>query len=646
MMNTFALSEVGEDVELQDKKEQGDIAYLNVEGDGVFDNFYEAMWTRQEPHTLLWLPHTVVFKFNKPTAWYHSVYSAQGELTLIKKKISALKMITILSTFQQEHDNECDIVAMFVSQGEFRSPYPTRVKYIRSKDLQNFLLHEEKEDGVLQQFVRPQRFHCATHSNNTMRVVWSPIVCVVERRENTRSLLNTKHNVYQRAETFEGSHVHSVEKPLTSSSLLNEIRDKVTKLVRHFEFVAGRRVSITRLTLFLRGDAKGVLDLLWVESIRLKQNERSLKPSVRGTLDDRVPKFRMDNRIRVPPLQQQGDKLEQCKLCENKCPPHDLCTVTYQTLLASIDDSQLTQNVPTGPDTTSHLRMLTFDNNSFVKAPNKSGILNDVLDERQLLKDPMKALEQALVEARLREAEDNDGLAGKRAATSLSNYTTVSSLANAARSIGSIPWFFQKLHPYMTLKDYAVVKKRADFLRTTTTLCPSCFVNLTMGLSENELTRNRLDENRKHKLAATVRTTGGASTPTPFVPKLKSLHCTSPRMNKSVPSNSNTHSRLGGSTLLAQCSRDETTNALTPVSATLVSETGVPALGARHRMAGLRNIALKQMRQKIPTLGVNTGHNKTSAPSFTDSRTTLTLPSRLGTANTMSNNEIIQGEEM
>ena len=76
MRNVAALldEEVDEDCELEDKKERGSIEFLNCEGDGIFDNIYEVMWTQQDVKSRInvVVPDTVVFKFNKPTSWYYS----------------------------------------------------------------------------------------------------------------------------------------------------------------------------------------------------------------------------------------------------------------------------------------------------------------------------------------------------------------------------------------------------------------------------------------------------------------------------------------------------------------------------------------------------------------------------------------------
>ena len=59
-------------------------------------------------------------------------------------------------------------------------------------------------DGILQRFVDPKGTN-----NQVYRIVWSPKICVFERRENMREITDHKYSLYERVVTFEGEEFHS-----------------------------------------------------------------------------------------------------------------------------------------------------------------------------------------------------------------------------------------------------------------------------------------------------------------------------------------------------------------------------------------------------------------------------------------------------
>eukprot|EP00759_Apiculatamorpha_spiralis_P034374 PhF_6_TR35418/c0_g1_i2/m.51563 len=75
--------------------------------------------------------------------------------------------------------------------------------------------------------------------------------------------------------------------------------------------------------------------------------------------------------------------------------------------------------------------------------------------------------------------------------------------------------FFRKLHPYMAYRDYSLFKSREDFLKTQTRVCSQCFTSLTLGLAENQLTREFFQKTKfnsrpeplslKHRLPSIIR---------------------------------------------------------------------------------------------------------------------------------------------
>ncbi len=80
----------------------------------------------------------------------------------------------------------------------------------------HFLYEREKPyDGILQKFVSPKGNHNCKLSKiylsiiEVYRIVWSPKICLFERRENLREINDQKFSIYERVVTFEGEEFHS-----------------------------------------------------------------------------------------------------------------------------------------------------------------------------------------------------------------------------------------------------------------------------------------------------------------------------------------------------------------------------------------------------------------------------------------------------
>ena len=79
------------------------------------------------------------------------------------------------------------------------------IEYISHDELESFLKNSDKrQDGVLQQFIDPE------YENNSMiEWIWSPSICLFEKRVNKKNLYDTKFDMYERAVTIDGSEMYS-----------------------------------------------------------------------------------------------------------------------------------------------------------------------------------------------------------------------------------------------------------------------------------------------------------------------------------------------------------------------------------------------------------------------------------------------------
>eukprot|EP00756_Hemistasia_phaeocysticola_P042193 Hpha_TRINITY_DN16956_c2_g4::TRINITY_DN16956_c2_g4_i1::g.54197::m.54197 len=361
MSATAALldEEMDEDCEIEDKKERGAIEYLNCEGDGVFDNIYEVLWTKQEGGRSIdvVVPDTVVFKFNKPTGWYYTKVTKNAAFVLHKKRLSSLRMGLILHHFQNASAASCsDVVAYYISQVDMEAEQSgqraSQIHYLAKQELERFLLHTKNKNGILQRFVDPKPSTSSKHHNTLVRCSWTQSVCLVERRSNVHDLKppsvpTQKHprlSRYDRAETFEGDFRNSNEYPLTSLRLLEQIQTVCQRIVAHYAGVALGRLGVSRMVVNFKFDRNTRLHFLWCESLRIERNVHPVTgaflappPSVIGASVTRG--FSLANKLKVPPRDRQLESFVACRFCGHSGAASEFVTAQYHTLLSAVDDA-------------------------------------------------------------------------------------------------------------------------------------------------------------------------------------------------------------------------------------------------------------------------------------------------------------------
>ena len=82
-----------------------------------------------------------------------------------------------------------------------------------------------------------------------IRAVWSPKVCLLERRVNVRKLQDEKYSKYERAVTFEGAEHHSAAAPIRGSILPGMVQKVCESMVEHVAEVTFQKHRIARIVL-------------------------------------------------------------------------------------------------------------------------------------------------------------------------------------------------------------------------------------------------------------------------------------------------------------------------------------------------------------------------------------------------------------
>eukprot|EP00429_Kryptoperidinium_foliaceum_P016447 CAMPEP_0176043216 /NCGR_PEP_ID=MMETSP0120_2-20121206/21445_1 /TAXON_ID=160619 /ORGANISM="Kryptoperidinium foliaceum, Strain CCMP 1326" /LENGTH=489 /DNA_ID=CAMNT_0017376623 /DNA_START=84 /DNA_END=1550 /DNA_ORIENTATION=+ len=327
-----------------------DHARVSMEGDGVASQLFELLWKKDMTSGLsidLRIPDTVLYKFNAPTVWYFT--SVDGSIK--RKRKEKVNSERIYQEFMRKA-SPSGIVAYFVADhredvdelGRPPADPPARatVEYFDEEGLRGFLFNESlsRGNGFLQKFIHPKGDH-----NNMMRALWSPKVCVLERRVNRRKVMDQRLGVNERAVTFEGMDFHSETLPVHGSSLVVSVHSIAESMAEHVAAVTGEGIVISRLALNFKTDAKDRLWLLFASSVRLQDEfQRS------GRLD-RATKEALSRRgLSNSPLEidavpvvpahalERGRAADACALrrcptCAARSPPGGAFEISYRVLL-------------------------------------------------------------------------------------------------------------------------------------------------------------------------------------------------------------------------------------------------------------------------------------------------------------------------
>jgi len=333
-----------------------------LEGDGVSHQLFELLWKRDtfsDSALALRIPDTVIFKYSAPLVWYFT--SVDGT---IKRKTKAKVNREHIAEEFLRRASPSGIVAYYVSsecdtgvtahnpdldadeQDISEASTRTTIEYFNCEELQDFLDNrsQARPSGILQRFVEPNGDH-----NNMIRVLWSPKVCLLERRVNRLKLSDTRYDKYERAVTFEGPDFHSQVKPVRGPALVMQVHEIAEDIVQHVGAVTGDRMKISRMALNFKFDDRERLWLLFPSSIRIREDLKRGPPGKQGTgaapcqtlstspLEAnavlQVPEHvrRIGTTVLSRPAALQRTRC--CPICHEKVDPNGLWDASYKVLI-------------------------------------------------------------------------------------------------------------------------------------------------------------------------------------------------------------------------------------------------------------------------------------------------------------------------
>lgn len=308
---------------------------LPLEGDGLIENLFYFLWSKDDfgAGPTIYIPHTVLYKFTHPSAWYFTSLKS-GK---IKKKSKAnLNNVQIEREFTKKR-SPTDIVAYYIyfannTSGDVsNNSGNATIEYFDSEGLRDFLYKREKShNGMLQKFVLPKGT-----SNATIRAIWSPKICLLERRVNLKNVYDKRCSIYERGVTFDGADMYSRPEPVRGAMLPGEVQLLCEQIVDHVTQVSYHKYRISRMVLHLKSDADDKLWLLWCSSLRLLQAHATEAAPIRPldiVNDAQVPDF---VQFRHNPSIHDDKRMgfARCMSCGQLLDQKKLLATTYKAVL-------------------------------------------------------------------------------------------------------------------------------------------------------------------------------------------------------------------------------------------------------------------------------------------------------------------------
>eukprot|EP01062_Namystynia_karyoxenos_P040792 TRINITY_DN296_c0_g1_i1.p1 TRINITY_DN296_c0_g1~~TRINITY_DN296_c0_g1_i1.p1 ORF type:complete len:564 (+),score=175.24 TRINITY_DN296_c0_g1_i1:90-1694(+) len=245
-----------------------------LEGDGLLTGFYNHMWKKNKEFKScddVLCPDTIVYDHNFPRSWY--TYDRKNR-ELVKKQGKVLDTSTIAAAFSKQEHQDVGIVAsyMFSCEDPDTGEPVTSVEFFNAQGLHEFVNRKIKKEGILQRFLVPKGAR-----NSVIQAVWSPRVCIVQRKTNVRPLhdrAESTRDPYSCAVTYEGPS-HFSEDGTCAAKTTAKVKQICFNIVDHFYNTEHKH--ITRMVLYFKVDKDDLVWLLWCGSVRVSDRQQPSK---------------------------------------------------------------------------------------------------------------------------------------------------------------------------------------------------------------------------------------------------------------------------------------------------------------------------------------------------------------------------------
>ena len=472
-----------------------------LEGDGVIDNIYHFLWTKDtifNSDPSVYIPQTILFKYQKPCYWY---FTSVVDHKLKKKNSSKLNKENISQVFLK-HVSKSGIVAYYIYKknnvpSKYISDKPTFDKIMKNldKDMdkseasKNNSLNENiqkkneayiieyfdlkkfndfldkkivYDDGILQKFEDPKGEY-----NITYRLTWSPKLSLFEKCTNLRKIYDKHFDIYERAVTYDGEEFQTKTEPIKGNHIPQRIEKIGLNIVNHVSNITLEKIKIIRLILNFKIDKKDRIIFLWCSSLRILNTSNVINPRLmsikeRGKIEQNF--FRKQQnikeienekiRLRPPdyvnlfkysvsgkPILPQKESV--CLNCGQKVENYRLYEISFKTIIEGHDNRKRDKQ--------------------YYSIFNKINMTSSGVEVIPCDSDKKTFGEKNEIIEKLKENKINNFI---------------------------IPKIIQELYPKLKFQDYFSLKYDTFFRNKTTCVCDDCYLEITkycsMAGSNNE----------------------------------------------------------------------------------------------------------------------------------------------------------------
>ncbi|EAR90419.2 hypothetical protein TTHERM_00112690 (macronuclear) [Tetrahymena thermophila SB210] len=323
----------------------------------VFEKMFHYIWTQSdmfEQKLNVNLPQTVIFKNSLPIFWYFTDKNGQ----IKKKKTEKHTPENIYEVFTKKIP-KCGVVAQLLypttCENEFNprtninpkgqisglhyidSTTEAKIRYLTEEDLAKFLNGEMQiSSGVLQQFIEPATLH-----NDSIQVVYTPRVVLMNKRVNTKNLYNQNVDIYERCCTFDGPDYFSQNLQM-SGPISKEMTEQVDRIMGHLETISYGLFNILKIHLYFKIDANRKIWFLWAGGVsmhNISDKSNSQKPQqVISQPEIQIPDIHQSVSIKRKPIQLQKELF--CLKCNKKGRSVDFFELKFSDLLNEYDNTE------------------------------------------------------------------------------------------------------------------------------------------------------------------------------------------------------------------------------------------------------------------------------------------------------------------
>lgn len=308
------------------------------------------------------IPHTILYKYQKPCYWY---FTSKKDNKLKKKSSMRLTNEHITEVFTKKISSSGIVATYIYKKNSTISKYETdkekiyqnpffNVKEIENNkegshvieyfDINKFLDFISRrviyEDGILQKFEEPRGDY-----NFTVRLTWSPKICIFEKKTCLKKLYDNRYNLYERAVTYDGEEFQVRTEPIKGTHLPDRVEKIANSIVNHVSNITLERIKIIRMILNFKITKNDNILFLWCSSLRVENNSEKKKEvqetikeydinKIKLNAPDCVNLFKFSNTGK--PIRPYKDSL--CLNCDLFVESHNLYEISYTILIESHDN--------------------------------------------------------------------------------------------------------------------------------------------------------------------------------------------------------------------------------------------------------------------------------------------------------------------